>query len=223
MKRILVFRHGEEPDDKKYKDIHSKIGLSKQGGIRALMMPDILNSIFNGDNYEVHTYSNDNLSRSFLTCQLFDNIVLYDKSDDIDELVKGVKKSGSNNIIICWNHSYIPDIIHELIGVDKPDYDDIVKKIWFSLNNLEIKPLKEVYIDDSSLIDIKLANKKYQRKNINVNDHLVHGIDELKYSIFWDLNRHDNNVISRGELDAKVKIGFMIDKIGNNWLVSKYI
>jgi hypothetical protein len=52
-----------------------------------------------------------------------------DDSDCVADVVNSY--SGSGNILICWEHSALPDIVEALGDDDAPDYpDDSFNIIW---------------------------------------------------------------------------------------------
>ena len=121
-KRIIILGHGEEPHpkQKKINKVQSRIGLNHQGAIRALMMPELLKTLLGEAKYELHTYTHNKnnipTSRSFYTTQFAKNkILICDKSNQVDLLIKNVLNSKAQNIVICWEHTQIPLMLKQLI------------------------------------------------------------------------------------------------------------
>lgn len=188
MKRVIILRHGEEPNTKKYDE--TTIGLNNQGAVRTLLMPELVQKIL-GTDYECHTYTNtikgQPTSRSYYTSQLLNNkISVYNKSSDINTLINNVKKSTNNNIIICWKHDKIPDIIDKLIGKQKINYKNVISDIQKNLNNYKLIGTKKINTND--LIQIKYCSDNFTENNKNVRTNFISNNDDLGYSLVWDIN-----------------------------------
>jgi hypothetical protein len=216
--RIIILRHGEEPDIKKYKDIESSLGLSNQGAVRALTMPELVNKLLNNEQYEFYTYTHlknkEPTCRAFYTGQLLNNPKLKcDKSSDIKQLVADVVKSKFENIVICWEHSVIPDIINELIGI-KPDYDKEAEKISSKLDTVFIETEKTI-IKKLQLERIKYCAEDFTKENLNSRNDFIELKDDIEYSLIWDIDLEKKTY--------KVYPGYLIDKKKNHFLVKKYI
>src|SRR2546422_10707976 len=70
-KRIVIIRHAEEPTDSIEKKLHPIIGLTLQGALRAYLMPEFTSQIFNGEEFEVHTYVDDDPETGQPRCRAF--------------------------------------------------------------------------------------------------------------------------------------------------------
>jgi hypothetical protein len=190
MKRVIILRHGEEPNTKSYDE--TTIGLNDQGAVRALMMPELVQKLL-GTNYECHTYTHTIISqptsRSYYTCQLLNNKVLvYNKSDDIDTLTDNIKKSENNTIIVCWEHKQIPNIIDNLIGKQQIDYNSVVSKIQLNLDKYNL--IKTSYININDLAKIEYCADDFLKDNKKVRTNYIE--DDMEFSLVWDINMDTN-------------------------------
>lgn len=188
-KRIILVRHGEEPKQKKIGHIQTKIGLNNQGAIRSALMPEIVHSLIGDESYELHTYThilnNEPTSRSFHTSQLLKNQILYDKNDDIEQLVDNVKKSASSIIIVCWEHAHLPTIMARLIGVHS-NWDHISKKIYKKLDKkYKLKSKQKINLKD--ITTIKYCSDEFLKENTKVRDYYIEPEEDIGYALVWDI------------------------------------
>lgn len=190
MPRIIIVRHGEEPTSKSVKDIQSEIGLTLQGAVRAYLMPNLIKKLFGDKPFELHTYSHNKhgkpTSRSYYTSQLLhlsNNTVIYDKSDEIDELVKGINNSKADNIVVCWEHSKIPVIINGLINT-QPDYNECVQNIASKLNE---KKVSNYTVQTDQLNHIQRCDPTVQSQNETVKYNHIDIKKDLEYALVWDV------------------------------------
>jgi len=243
--RIIFLRHGEEPDfvkisekiKNRLKHEDSIIGLTLQGAVRAYCMPTLIKKILGeSKNFQLHTYTNYNhkeangkkcpepVSRSYYTSQLLrsspncKNTVLYNKSEDVYELVENIKTNAKiyDNIIICWEHGQIPLIIQKLLDLKKePSYNKIVKK--FFKNKYEIK--KET-IKTSDLSKIQRSANAMKKDNNKTKNELAKIKDDMYYAPVWDVKY--NNEDNKGEFN--VYPGLTINTLKNDdWNVNWYL
>ncbi|OAA70570.1 hypothetical protein ISF_02544 [Cordyceps fumosorosea ARSEF 2679] len=129
---VYLIRHGEKPDDGD--------GLSAQGVQRAQCLRNVFgaNSNFNIGHIMAQTpKSSGKQQRPYDTVKpLADDLGMsVDTSCDRDDpkCVKKVVKNytGSGNILICWEHKALTDIVEKLGDDNAPDYpSDHFDLIW---------------------------------------------------------------------------------------------
>ncbi|KAL4940972.1 hypothetical protein BDV06DRAFT_230024 [Aspergillus oleicola] len=130
---VYLIRHGEKPDD-------GGTGLSAQGEDRAQCVRQVFgaSSEYNiGYIMAMTPKDNGKRNRPYLTVKpLADDLGLeVDTSCDRDdpECVKDAVDDydGDGNILICWEHDALTDIVEELGMDDAPEYpDDSYDLIW---------------------------------------------------------------------------------------------
>ncbi|KAF8954294.1 hypothetical protein BGZ46_002966 [Entomortierella lignicola] len=123
---VYLIRHGEKPSD-------GSNGLSSDGEKRAQCLRKVFSSSsdYNIGYIMAQAYKSDgSRERPYLTVKpLAQDLGLkVDTSCDRDD-PKCVKKavgkySGSGNILICWEHDALTDIVESLGDSDAPDYPD---------------------------------------------------------------------------------------------------
>ncbi len=232
-KRIIFLRHGEQPtlkdtefdkdEIKKLEHEDSSIGLTLQGSIRAYMMPKLINKLFGKKaKYQIHTYTNckddEPVARAYYTTQLLrqdqrcSSVILYNKSENIYELVENLKNSKSKNIIVCWEHGRIPKILKQLLALkEEPDYGKITK--GFNKKSYKLSTKK---VTTDKLAIIQRCAPKLLNDNILTQDELITDEKELEYAPIWDVNLLKNKY--------SVYPGLTINKsAGNNWNVKFYL
>jgi len=220
-KRVIVIRHGEECRKKKIEKIQTKIGLTNQGAVRTSLMPEIIHKLVGDEPYELHTYThmehNEPTSRAFYTTQLLETTpMLYEKSDDIKQLVENIKKSKAKNIIVFWEHNLVCHIMHQLIGL-KPDWEDTAKKIYKKLGK-KYKLMDKVMVNLADLNEIKYCSDEFLKENMEVRDYYIKPSDDISYSLVWD--------IDYGNKSYKVFPNYIIKKVKddeNAFKVIKYL
>ncbi|KAJ5279862.1 hypothetical protein N7478_005234 [Penicillium angulare] len=129
---VYLIRHGEKPDDGD--------GLSSQGLERAQCLRNVFSSSssYNIGHIMAQTPQSDgSRQRPYDTVEPLagDLGLTVDTSCDRDDpsCVKDVVDgyTGSGNILICWEHDALTDIVDKLGDDDAPDYpDDSFKIIW---------------------------------------------------------------------------------------------
>jgi hypothetical protein len=227
--RIILLRHGEEPNfdhDHKLKKHDSEIGLTHQGAIRSHFLPTLVQKILGKKKYELHTYThlkNDEpISRSYYTVQNLmlssqcKNVVLYNKSDNIYELVENVMSSSkvNKNIIICWEHSQIPVIISKLLDLEtKPNYNKCIKYA----NKLPKKKIVEKNkISTSDIEYVQRCAKYIEKENDEIKGESVSVKGDMSYALVWDINMTKKEYC--------VYPGFTIKpKKKDTWLIKYYV
>jgi hypothetical protein len=192
-KRILLVRHGEEQHQKRIEKIQTRIGLNNQGIVRTALMPELINKLIGNEPYELHTYTHlskdEPTSRSYYTSQLLHHSVLYDKSDDIHQLVHNIKNSQANNIIVCWEHCEMSRIMHELIDI-KPDYDHNAKKIFKQLDKkFKLKDITTIRLKDVK--HLKYCSNEFLKQNTDTRDYYIKPDEDVSYALVWDINYDD--------------------------------
>lgn len=149
-------RHCEEPDIEE----NSMYGMTYQGAVRTLLAPEIADLLKVEEIYTyLHTFEGDATSRSFLTCQNIEKPQFhYSKSSDIELLVQAIEQSMANIIMVVWEHTHFPQIIHKLTG-HLIDYNKELTKFMkqFPINHKKSKKRK---IHRKDLANIKFSEKK---------------------------------------------------------------
>ncbi|KAF9146992.1 hypothetical protein BGX20_006784 [Mortierella sp. AD010] len=123
---VYLIRHGEKPSD-------GSTGLSSAGEQRAQCLRKVFgaSSDYNIGYIMAQAYKSDgSRERPFLTVEpLAEDLGLtVDTSCDRDDpkcvknAVKNYKRSG--NILICWEHDALTDIVESLGDNDAPEYPD---------------------------------------------------------------------------------------------------
>ncbi|KAF9890645.1 hypothetical protein FE257_005776 [Aspergillus nanangensis] len=131
---VYLIRHGEKPSD------DDVTGLSAQGEERAQCLRNVFSA---SSSYDIGYIlaetpkSNGKRARPYLTVEpLAEDLGLtVDTScdkEDPDCVAEAVKAySGSGNVLICWEHDYLTDIVESLGDSSAPDYpDDSFNIIW---------------------------------------------------------------------------------------------
>jgi hypothetical protein len=192
----LIFRHCEEPKQKRITDIASKIGMTDQGAVRTSIMPKLVSDLIGNEPYELHTYThtiNDEpTSRSYYTTQLLKpaSRILYDKSDDLKKLIANVQRSEAPIIVIVWEHLKIPEMIHHLLRTKKlPNYEKTTKQIWKKLGGKQY-PLVQKYQKSlpTTADPIEYCSPEFTAENTDVRNYYIKAPDNIAYSIVWDLD-----------------------------------
>ncbi|KAJ5216742.1 uncharacterized protein N7469_011607 [Penicillium citrinum] len=114
---VYLIRHGEKPDDGN--------GLNAQGLQRAQCLRSVFGSSsqYNIGHIMAQTpKSNGKRQRPLDTDFTVDTSCDRDDSKCVKDVVKGYV--GSGNILICWEHDALTDIVEELGDDDAPKYDD---------------------------------------------------------------------------------------------------
>ncbi|CAI7603182.1 unnamed protein product [Penicillium pancosmium] len=129
---VYLIRHGEKPDDGN--------GLSAAGVQRAQCLRNVFGSSSEYDIGYIMAQtpkSDGKRQRPLDTVQplatdlglTVDTSCDRDDPDCVKDVVDGY--SGSGNILICWEHDALTDIVKELGDKDAPDYpDDSFNIIW---------------------------------------------------------------------------------------------
>jgi len=166
MPKVILCRHAEEPQNPQFKSIQTAIGMSYQGAVRTYLLPQLIEKLFNGNEYEVHTYTNSKnnipVSRSYYTVQLLKGTrKFYNTSNDIDKLINGIKKSKSNNILVCWKHSHFETIIKKLTKINI-NLKNIIKDLTKINTNNQQNTLQ---ISTSEILNITRCSPEYKTEN----------------------------------------------------------
>lgn len=207
-KRIILIRHGEQATtlNRNIKEEDSEIGLTIQGAIRAYYLPHLIDILLD-NKYELHTYTHDKgigpVSRSYYTvlplmstekCQ---HVILYKKSDDINELVANIKSSISKFIVVCWEHLQIPNIVKKLLNLNKeetPNYNKICKRLKYKFKNNKIEEMERIKIKPKIFKKIKKITRcNYHLTNDNnkIKNEFIK--NDIPYSLIWDIESYNNN------------------------------
>jgi len=135
-KTVWIIRHGEKPDNPKD---HEYDGLTRQGGIRAFYLQEFIESELKLSNYATFTYTkahSDGLARSraYYTLQFLSPSEkhTYDTRDQISQLVTDIRQCNFPNMLICWEHVGIMELLTKLTGknFDASDFNRYID--WFS-------------------------------------------------------------------------------------------
>jgi len=219
-KRIILLRHCEQPHQKKIEKIQSHVGGTNQGMIRTYLRPELINKLIGNETYELHTYThtykNEPTSRAYYTSQLLLHHTLYEKSDDINELVENVKKSICKNIIICWEHEELCIIMNNLIGI-KPTWSYVAKKMYNELGK-KFKVKDKVKIELKDVEHLKYCASDFIKQNTKTRDYYTKPDEEIEYALVWDIDYEKK--------EYKVYPDYMIKKCQKNknkFKVLKYI
>lgn len=230
MGKIFLVRHGEQPildgqesDGSNLENEASELGLTLQGSVRTWCMPKLVNRLIgHKEKYQIHTYANyknnSPVSRAYYTTQILrqkkrcQGIILYDKSQNIYELVENILNQSQyvDNIIVCWEHETIPKIIQRLIGLSQPpNYRTIVdtfEPVLISQDKIQLSDIKKI---QRCSPDFQFQNKLHKYD-------ITKGIHELAYAPVWKVNLTKKSY--------KVFPGFTIQPDKNKlWLVNWYI
>lgn len=197
-----IAEHGSEHDElKELEHEDSIIGLTLQGAVRTYFMPKIVKKLIGNNNFQLHTYTNyghkkgnnvlnEPVSRSYYTSQLLrsskkcDDIILYNKSDNVFELVENLLNASKKYpyIIVCWEHATIPIIIQHLLKLDHaPNYNEITKKFMHD----KIKYKKT--ISKKKIESIKRSANGVENDNDKIKNEIIDIDKDMYYAPIWEI------------------------------------
>jgi len=144
---ITFIRHGEKPK--------SGIHLNKDGYLRSKFLPTILEKIPKPDIIIAMSQHNKHTSNrpyetvkdlaEYLNLEIISDFTRY----QVSKLINFIEKHPDKNILICWEHNVLSEIMYRITNVDVKwhsyDYDSIY--VWFLKDTLERSSGKFVHIN----------------------------------------------------------------------------
>ena len=120
-------------------------------------------------------------------------------SSDIPVLVKNVRKSKCNNIVICWKHTEIGNIIKKLTNAKVPKYDDAVYELTRLVDKETSFPTTTIKTSDLNII--KRSSEHFTKENDLCKFNVVKHNKYHAFAILWDF------ILDGKELTAYAGLG----------------